>query len=269
MMKHRIIAALLFSTTLSSTALAQQNTGTISAALHRMYAPRCGVAVQVIPSTGASDPRGSTGREFEAILLADAGPSTASGSLWINASGKAYRVPFVDRAVFSGPNEIVDPIVFRLPQSAALENVFIESTPESEKNPCTVAPWVPNLTRVLPVALLARFAGAPLPAATSAVPVADPAHACHTPDAASRTLQIGNLNTPAIAANTGVTGEVEVSVALKSDSTIAGLAIRKTANPILNESALAAAEDSVFQSSIHNCRPLGGTYLFVVEFQSQ
>src|ERR1700722_8267173 len=49
----------------------------------------------VLPLAGA-DPRSQRGRDFIAFLNATAG-TTVSGTLWVNASGTPYHVPFANR----------------------------------------------------------------------------------------------------------------------------------------------------------------------------
>jgi hypothetical protein len=74
--------------------------------------------------------------------------------------------------------------------------------------------------------------------------------------------------TPAMAQQQGITGNVFVSVALRADSSIASTAIFKSPSVILNPSSLQSAQGSIYQTEISNCRPIAATYSFIVTYDA-
>jgi hypothetical protein len=67
-----------------------------------------------------------------------------------------------------------------------------------------------------------------------------------------------------------VSGEVTVLVTLDESSKLVGTpTVQKSASALLNNAAIQAAAHSTYQTQIVNCKPVGATYRFIVEFQSQ
>jgi TonB family protein len=83
-------------------------------------------------------------------------------------------------------------------------------------------------------------------------------------------LEIADVETPPIAQQQGITGEVQVLVSLDANSKLVGTpTIRKSPSAILNRAAIEAAKASKFQTEIKDCVAQAAQYVFVVEFQSQ
>jgi outer membrane biosynthesis protein TonB len=102
--------------------------------------------------------------------------------------------------------------------------------------------------------------------APTATPTPPPT--CPNPNAAPSTLVAAPPETPEIAREQGISGTVIVEVRLDAGSHIVGTSVRE-GPPALRSAALAAARQSTFQTEIRDCKPLGASYLYVVEFQSQ
>ena len=112
----------------------------------------------------------------------------------------------------------------------------------------------------------------PAPAATPAPPTPTPTPtplACAVPNADARTVTAAAPETPAIAQQQGITGEVVVKVALDETSHIVSASVVKSPSSVLNNAALTATRQSTFKTRIENCKPVADTYNFIVEFQSQ
>ena len=62
----------------------------------------------------------------------------------------------------------------------------------------------------------------------------------------------------------GIQGIVRVTVSLNADSRVVGTRIVSSPSAIVNQSALAAARESTFQTEIRDCRPIAADYLFTV-----
>ena len=60
----------------------------------------------------------------------------------------------------------------------------------------------------------------------------------------------------------GITGTVEVIVALDEHSHLVSARIGKSPNAILNNAALAAARQSTYQTEIVNCKPQPAEYIY-------
>ncbi len=102
-------------------------------------------------------------------------------------------------------------------------------------------------------------------AATSGTRAAARTPSC---DREPRTLTAALPETPDIAREQGLTGTVEVEVTLAADGRVVRAAVRSGPD-ILREAALTAARASTFSPGTVNCKPAGGTFLYVVEFTSQ
>jgi TonB family protein len=77
-------------------------------------------------------------------------------------------------------------------------------------------------------------------------------------------------DTPPIAQQQGITGDVEVVVTLDANSRQSQPpTVRQSPSRILNAAAIDAARQSRFQTEIRNCTPIAAQYLFIVEFTSQ
>ena len=72
--------------------------------------------------------------------------------------------------------------------------------------------------------------------------------------------------TPSIAQQQGISGEVRVIVALDDTSKLLFARVDKTASPLLNNAALQSARTSTYQTKIVNCKPVADQYVFIVEF---
>ncbi len=107
------------------------------------------------------------------------------------------------------------------------------------------------------------------PGFSTAPPPAPTKPPCANPQVAARTVNAVAPDTPDIARQQGITGNVEVKVDLNEKSQVTGVSIYKTANHLLDKAALDAAKGSRFQTAIENCQPIASSYRFVVEFQSE
>jgi periplasmic protein TonB len=92
---------------------------------------------------------------------------------------------------------------------------------------------------------------------------------CANPQVPARTLSVTAPETPDIAKQQGITGNVEVKVDLNEKSQVTNLSIFKSANHLLDRAALDAAKGSKFQTAIENCQPIASSYRFIVEFQAE
>jgi len=113
-----------------------------------------------------------------------------------------------------------------------------------------------------------------VPAATAApappTPVPTKAPTCAVPNASPKTIEIAEPETPQIAQQQGITGEVTVQIELDDKSHLVGNPIvTKSPSSILNQAAINAAKHSRYQTEIKDCVPQAAKYLFVVDFQSQ
>jgi TonB family protein len=118
-------------------------------------------------------------------------------------------------------------------------------------------------------------AAAPVPASTNppAPPPPPPTPtkpACAVPNAQPKTIEVAEPETPQIAQQQGITGEVTVQIELDEKSHLVGNpVVTKSPSSVLNQAAINAAKHSRYQTEIKDCVPQAAKYLFVVEFQSQ
>ena len=110
--------------------------------------------------------------------------------------------------------------------------------------------------------LLAGICRSPA-SAQDAAPSPAPA-GCAVPNQAARTLNAVAPVTPADARD--ISGTVFVTVTLDEASQIVNAAIARSPSRLLNEAALAAVRASTFQTRVHACRAIAGSYSFIVQF---
>jgi outer membrane biosynthesis protein TonB len=92
---------------------------------------------------------------------------------------------------------------------------------------------------------------------------------CAVPNADARTISAAQPDTPAIAQQQGITGDVYVLVTLDENSKLVAEKVTKSPSSLLNAAALAAARQSTFKTRIVDCKPVADSYNFIVEFASQ
>jgi len=227
----------------------------------------CPVGIVAILPVNSRNPRGATASEFSAFLWSPSGVRSASGSLWVNASGKPYNVPFVNRAVLSDVMQgAIDPITFRLPKEAALENVFIDTYGDAQPVACAIDDvWTPSFSHRLSDDLFKSFSTVTPADPIDARPITDLAAACRAADAPARTLHNEPpRRPPAIVSR--MAANVSVFVDLNADSSIRFARLLRPGNSYLDDIALDTARLSVFRTEVQHCRPVATTVVFVVRF---
>ncbi len=109
----------------------------------------------------------------------------------------------------------------------------------------------------------------------TALPSPDPAPsatrppACAQPNVAAATVEPAVPETPPIAAQQGISGDVTVLVSLDEHSRVTGAHVISSPSSLLDDAALRAARDSTFRTEIRDCRPIAADYAFIVEFTNQ
>jgi hypothetical protein len=94
------------------------------------------------------------------------------------------------------------------------------------------------------------------------------AETCDIPNAEARVLRAEQPETPPIARQQGIAGEVTVLVSLDEQSKIVGTRVFKTPSALLNNAALQAARASIYQTAVVNCYTVPTEYKFIIEFDS-
>ncbi|MBV8369236.1 MAG: energy transducer TonB [Candidatus Eremiobacteraeota bacterium] len=92
---------------------------------------------------------------------------------------------------------------------------------------------------------------------------------CARPNVPATTLRAVEPDTPPMAQQQGISGQVQVIVALDEGSHITSVSIGSSPSAVLNQAALSAARQSTFQTEIKDCKPIAARYLFTVDFTSQ
>jgi len=90
---------------------------------------------------------------------------------------------------------------------------------------------------------------------------------CARPNVAASVIRAMAPDTPAIAAQQGIQGTVQVIVSLDIDSRVVGTRIMSSPSAVLNQAAMNAVRQSVFQTEIRDCRPRAADYIFSVDFE--
>ena len=112
-------------------------------------------------------------------------------------------------------------------------------------------------------------AAATAPPTPPPTPTPTPRPQCAVPNADPHTISASPPDTPEMAKEQGISGEVWVQVSLDAAGHVTGTSVIKTPSAILNSAAISAARESTYAPEIVDCKPTGGTYKFVAVFDSQ
>jgi protein TonB len=108
----------------------------------------------------------------------------------------------------------------------------------------------------------------PAPAQPTPKPTPTPA-SCARPNVPAQTVRAVEPDTPPMAQQQGVSGQVQVVVSLDEASHILSATVRSSPSALLNQAALSAAKGSTFQTEVRDCKPIAASYLFTVDFSAQ
>ena len=104
-------------------------------------------------------------------------------------------------------------------------------------------------------------------AAASAPAVAPAAQSCTQPDKPAGVLSLPTVHFPAFHGSSPAHGTIVLRVDLNARGEMVGHEFMETSgNPHLDLAALQAAHRAKFSPEVVNCRPVAGSYLFVVVF---
>lgn len=97
-------------------------------------------------------------------------------------------------------------------------------------------------------------------------PTPTPKPLCAVPNVAARAVNVMNASIPDGVSSGDVTARVRVT--LEANGSVANVSIYQSAgNMLLDRAAMLAARQSTYRAEIRNCMPVGGDYLFTVNFQ--
>jgi TonB family protein len=109
--------------------------------------------------------------------------------------------------------------------------------------------------------------------AATAAPEPEPAAtrppACAQPNVAAATIDPVVPDTPPLAAEAGISGDVTVLVSLDEQSRVRDVRVVSSPSALLDAAALRAARASTFRTEVRDCRPIAADYAFIVEFTAQ
>jgi TonB family protein len=91
---------------------------------------------------------------------------------------------------------------------------------------------------------------------------------CARPNVPARALRVVEPDTPPLAQQQGIHGDVNVEVSLDEQSHVVGTRIVSSPSAVLDNAAIAAATQSVFQTEIRNCKPIAEKFIFTVTFDA-
>jgi TonB family protein len=98
---------------------------------------------------------------------------------------------------------------------------------------------------------------------------AAPSRSCAQPNVPARTIRAVEPDTPPLAQQQGISGDVAVIVSLNAQSQVVNVKVQSSPSELLNNTALQAAHQSTFQTETVNCKPVPSEYLYTVQFSSK
>ncbi len=222
---------------------------------------------------------------------------TASGTLALYQGDTRYDVRFENAAIASRrtAGSTATPIVVRFAQPVALDAAVVTELGDPAPRRCDplFSPWVPQAPETRQIGrIMARLSPprpgpAPAPqledptlwssfrSAASIAPAVEPQHqeteahpSCARPATVATTTHAVEPEYPDEAIARRVTGTAQVLVTLDENSRIVDATIgRSSGFKPLDDSARAAAQGAEFRTATFRCRPVAGTFWFVIEFR--
>jgi protein TonB len=102
-----------------------------------------------------------------------------------------------------------------------------------------------------------------------AAPTPSPEPACETPHVQAALEKMAEIEYPESQREAGITGVVDVEVALSADGAITGVSIYRSSGHLpLDQAALRVAQESTYAPEELDCKDVPGTYLLHVTFGS-
>ena len=89
------------------------------------------------------------------------------------------------------------------------------------------------------------------------------------PNKSASLVNGASADTPEMAKEQGISGEVWVEVDLDAGGHLTNATVIKTPSSILNSAALSAARQSTYSPEVADCKPVPGQYKFVVDFAGE
>jgi len=91
---------------------------------------------------------------------------------------------------------------------------------------------------------------------------------CAVPNAPARAVNLFPPETPFVWQSDGLSGTVEIIVALDEESKMVKTEVFLSSNRLLTNAAVAAARRSTFQTQIVNCKPRTAAFIYVVRYST-
>jgi protein TonB len=130
-----------------------------------------------------------------------------------------------------------------------------------------VSTFITKMTALRMAATLAFMPLVATGASAAITPPAQVAEACAVPEAAATTTFSAQAEAPPIATTMHLSGTTAVEIDIDAAGNVLNATVNKTSGfPVLDVAALDAARKSTFRSAIHDCAPVAGSYLFLVDF---
>jgi TonB family protein len=228
--------------------------------------PECGIGVSNVVPIGANAPSRTEGAQFFVYLWSPQAAHTISGTLWVNASGVPYHVPFANVRVSPGFEK---PIAIRLPAQAALESVSVDSISGTSTGSCGITnAWTPAMPSPAAADLTVLETQKP-DAFVAAQPIANAAAACTVPDVAGFVVRPELPQVPKAAIEKHIDGDVAVLIVLRTDSTVRSVSILQRSDGMFGEEALRVARETLFRAEFRSCQPIVGRFTFNVHFSRE
>ncbi len=218
-------------------------------------------------------------------LWADGTAGVATGSIVAYAGGLRYTIPFAKAIAADIRRSAVlpTPIPVRFPTATSVESAYVSALGTDE---CPIREPYESaaLTGVVqtdgppaPVSYVdwstawVAFQKRAAEAVAEPAPAGEPADAltCTKPYARQHLLRGENPIVPPIAQQRGEAGTVTIRVSIAADGSLLGARvdlITRGLDEFVIRAALEAARKTTYAPGIYRCRPVGGTYLFLVQF---
>jgi hypothetical protein len=216
-------------------------------------------------------PQGSPAREYAFALQAFDGPAgSVSGTLWILADNRSYKVSF-EKAIAVGRTadslKEMSPIVVRFPEPVSVNAAYVASVRGPNAGECEVAgAWIQPAVQV--DVLRTLKAKAPKVAAVAAGdpgPFVKPG--CDSRASPVATTRLAQTSIPDIANLRQEGGDVYVEVVVDKNGSVATAWVWATPYDDLAGAALGSAKATRYAPARIDCEAITGIYMFVAAFR--
>jgi TonB family protein len=234
----------------------------------------CAIALIATPGRSAADT--STAAPPSAFVSCDASVTAAQAGPGLYAIATTVREPLgevdvrLDGATAHWIYTLTSPhALLAIPDQGEALGIAVVGTRHADDAPVACGPQVGQIAGDIARARILDAVPQGVPAVQPTSSAVDPPLNCAHPFVPASTVHAAYPSITMWQVQQRLSGIVLVEVDIDPNSRTVATSVASSTRPALNENALAAARASTFHAPTYRCQPMGGSYIFTVEFDVQ